>query len=72
MTEGGWVRLHNHERTFGERNGNDEGDEDDDDKYGKDGNIPDEPFDFFHTTTNLKHAGVMEGKWWRLHNRART
>ncbi len=46
---------------FGERDGNDEGNEDDDDKYGKDGDIPDEPFDFFHATINQKHAGLTEG-----------
>ncbi len=51
MTEGGWDRPHDRARTFGERDGNDEGDEDDDDKYGEDGDIPDEPFDFFHATT---------------------
>ncbi len=34
-------------RTFGERDGNDEGNEDDDDEYGKDGNIPNKPFDCF-------------------------
>ncbi len=64
---GGWHRPHDHARTFGECNGNDKGKEDDNDKYGKDGNIPDEPFDFFHATTNQKHAG-----WDRLHNCART
>jgi hypothetical protein len=30
------------------------------------------PFDFFHVTTNQKHAGVMEGGWDRPHDRART
>ncbi len=44
VTEGGWDRLCNRARTLGERDGNNkplaEGDEDDDDKYGKDGNIP--------------------------------
>ncbi len=59
-------------RTFGERDGNDEGDEDDDDKYSKDGDIPDEPFNFFHVTTNQKHSGVTEGGWDRPHNHART
>ncbi len=42
--EGGWDRMRNHARTLGERDGNDEpfaeGDKDDDDEYGKDGNIP--------------------------------
>jgi hypothetical protein len=32
---------------FGDRDGNDEGDKDDNNKYGKDSDIPDEPFDFF-------------------------
>ncbi len=45
MTEGGWYRLRNNARTLGERDGNNkllaEGSEDDDNKYGKDGNIPD-------------------------------
>ncbi len=43
MTEGGWDRPRSHARTLGERDGNDEplaeGDDDDDDKYGKDGDI---------------------------------
>ena len=30
------------------------------------------PFDFFHTTTNQKPAGVTEGGWDRPHDRART
>jgi hypothetical protein len=72
VTEGGWDRPHDRARTFGERDGNDEGDEDDDDEYGEDGDIPDEPFDFFHATTNQKHAGVTEGGWDRPHDRART
>ncbi len=45
MTEGGWDRLHNHTRTLGEHDGNDEplaeGNEDNDYEYGKDGDIPD-------------------------------
>ncbi len=41
MTEGGWDRPHDRARSLGERDGNDEGNEDDDDKYGKDGDIPD-------------------------------
>ncbi len=69
---GGWHRPHNRARTFGEPDGNDEGDKDDDDKYGEDGNIPDKPFDFFHATTNQKHAGLTEGGWDRPHNCART
>ncbi len=44
VMEGGWDRPHNHARTLGEHDGNDEplaeGDDDDDHKYGKDGNIP--------------------------------
>ena len=80
MTEGGWDRPHDRARSLGERDGNDEGDEDgndegdedDDDEYGEDGDIPDEPFDFFHATTNQKHAGVTEGGWDRPHERART
>ncbi len=70
--EGGWHRPHDHARTFGERDGNEEGNEDDDDEYGKDGDIPDKPFVFFHATTNQKHAGLMEGGWDRPHNCART
>ncbi len=58
---GGWHRPHDRARTFGERDGSDEGDEDDDDKYGEDGNIPDEPFDFFHATTNQKTSGLDGG-----------
>jgi hypothetical protein len=46
MTEGGWDRPHNPARTFGERDGNDEplaeGNDDNDDEYGEDGNIPDD------------------------------
>jgi hypothetical protein len=55
-----------------ERDGKDVGNEDDNDEYGKDGDIPDKLFNFFHATTNQKHAGVMEGGWDRPHNRART
>jgi hypothetical protein len=72
VTEGGWDRPHDRARTFGERDGNDEGNEDDNDKYGKDSNIPDEPFDFFYATTNQEHAGVTEREWYRPHNHART
>ncbi len=72
VMEGGWNRPHNRARMFGERDGNNKGDEDDDDKYGEDSDIPDKPFDFFHATTNQKHVGVMEGEWDRPHNRART
>jgi hypothetical protein len=42
--EGGWERPHDRARTLGEHDGNDkplaEGNEDDDDEYGKDGNTP--------------------------------
>ncbi len=45
MTEGGWYRPHDRARTLGERDGNDkphaEGNKDNDDEYGKDGDIPD-------------------------------
>ncbi len=44
MTEGGWDRPRDRARTLGERDGNDkplaEGDEDNDEEYGKDGDIP--------------------------------
>ncbi len=44
--EGGWDRLRDRARTLGECDGNDkplaEGNEDDDNKYGKDGDIPDD------------------------------
>jgi hypothetical protein len=44
--EGGWARPCDRARTLGERDGNDEplaeGDEDNNDKYGKDGVIPDD------------------------------
>ena len=40
--EGGWDRPHDRARSLGERDGNDEGDEDDDDEYGEDGDIPDD------------------------------
>ncbi len=46
MTEGGWNRPRDCARTLGERDGNDEpiaeGDDDDDDEYGKDCDIPDD------------------------------
>ncbi len=70
--EGGWDRPRDRARMLGGPNGNNKGNEDDDDKYGKDGDISDEPFDFFHAATNQKHAGVMEGGWDRPHDRART
>jgi hypothetical protein len=45
-TEGGWDRPCDRAGTLGERNGNNkplaEGDDDNDDKYGKDGYIPDD------------------------------
>ncbi len=70
--EGGWDRPHNCAKSLGERDGNDEGNKDDKDEYGKDGDISDEPFDFFHATTNQKHAGMTEGGWDRPHDCART
>ncbi len=46
MTEGGWDRPRDRARTLWERDGNDkplaEGDKDNDDDYGKDGDIPDD------------------------------
>ncbi len=42
MIEGGWYRPHDRARTFEERDGNNEGNKDDDDEYGKDVNIPDD------------------------------
>ncbi len=56
MIEGGWDRPHDRARTLGERDGNDEGNEDDDDKYGKDGDIPDEPVRFFFTQQPTKNT----------------
>ncbi len=63
--EGGWDRPHDRARILGERDGNDEGDEDDD-EYGKDGDIPDDDDEYAsgrqtmknYTTTNLKHVGL--------------
>jgi hypothetical protein len=57
VMEGGWDRPHDHARTLGERDGNDKGDEDDDDKYGKDGDISDEPIDFFSRNNQPKTCG---------------
>jgi hypothetical protein len=46
MTEGGWDRPRDHARTLGERDGNNEphaeGDDDNNNMYGKDGDIPDD------------------------------
>jgi hypothetical protein len=46
MTEGGWDRLHDPARTLRERDGNNEplavGDDNDDDKYDENGDIPDD------------------------------
>ena len=46
MIEGGWDRPRDRARMLEERDGNEEplaeGDEDDDDEYGKDGDIPDD------------------------------
>ncbi len=55
--EGGWDRPHNCARTLGERDGNNEGNKDDDDKYGEDGSIPDEPFNFFSSNNQPKTHG---------------
>jgi hypothetical protein len=57
VTEGEWDRPCNHARTLGGRDGNDEplaeGDDDDkDDKYGKDGDIPDD---------NDEYANCVDG-----------
>ncbi len=41
VAEEGWDRPHNHARTLGEHDGNNKGNEDDDDEYGEDGDIPD-------------------------------
>ncbi len=45
MTEGGWDRPCDRARTLGEHDGNDEplaeGNDDDDNEYSEDGNIPD-------------------------------
>ncbi len=57
VMEGGWDRPHDPARTSGERDGNNEGDEDDDDEYSKDGDIPDEPFDFFSCNNQPKTCG---------------
>ncbi len=57
VTEGGWDRPHDHARTFGEHDGNDKGDKDDDNKYGKDSDILDEPFDFFSCNNQPKTCG---------------
>ncbi len=40
--EGGWDRPRDRARTLAERDGNDEGEKDNDDKYSKDGDIPDD------------------------------
>jgi hypothetical protein len=65
VTEGGWNRPHDRARTLGEHDGNDEGNEDDDNEYGEDGDIPDDDDEYTggrqttkkYTTTNQKHAG---------------
>ena len=43
--------------TSGKHDGNNEGDEDDDGEYSKDGDIPDEPFDFFSRNNQPKTCG---------------
>ena len=40
MTEGGWDRPHDRARTLGEHDGNNKGNEDDDDEFSKDSNVP--------------------------------
>ncbi len=58
-------RPHDHARTLGERDGNDEGDKDDNNEYGENGNIPDDDDEYAggrqttkkYTTTDQKHAG---------------
>ncbi len=65
VMEEGWDRPHDRARTLGERDGNDEGNEDDNNKYGKDGDIPDDEDEYAgghqmakkYTTTNQKHPG---------------
>ncbi len=54
--EGGWYRPHDRARTFGERDGNDKSDEDDDNEYSVDGDIPDDEdkYNGGHQTTK-KH-----------------
>ncbi len=42
MTEGGWDRPRDRARMLGEPDGNNKGDKDNDHKYGKDGDIPDD------------------------------
>ncbi len=42
VMEGGWDRPRDHARTLGERDGNNKGNKDDDDEYGKDGDISDD------------------------------
>ncbi len=66
VTEGGWDRPHDHARTLGKRNCNDEGNEDDNDEYGEDGDIPDDDDEYAGgrqttkkcTTTNPNYAGL--------------
>ncbi len=55
--EGGWDRPHDSARTLGEHDGNDKGNKDDDDKYGKDGNISDKPLEFFLRNNQPKTRG---------------
>jgi hypothetical protein len=65
VTGGGWDRPHDRARTLGERDGNDKGNEEDNDEYGKDGNIPNDDDKYAggcqttkkNTRTNQKHAG---------------
>ncbi len=57
MAEGGWDRPHDRARILGERDGNDKGNKDDNDKYAKDGDVPDEWFDFFSGNNQPKTGG---------------
>ncbi len=65
VMEGGWDRPHDCARTLGKHDGNNKGNKDDDDEYGKDGDIPDDEDEYAggrqttkkYTTTNQKHAG---------------
>jgi hypothetical protein len=53
--EGGWDRPHDCARTLGEHDGNDKGNKDDDnDKYGKDGNIPNDDDEYASGRQTMK------------------
>jgi hypothetical protein len=59
VTEGGWDRPHNHARMLGEHDGNDEplaeGDDDNDNEYGKDGDIPDDNDEYVLRASYSQH-----------------